>query len=120
MNPTDFDPQDIQSDAYKNLINFCLDIPIAFAIWENQSDVILVSSKMQSLIRSDSSIIYSLNFVKSIKPIFGNFLYDAANKISSTQFSNGKYSSIFKTPYNKVYSLKSGNACRAKPNWCID
>lgn len=94
-----------QNDAYKTLINFCVDIPIAFAIWENQSDVILLSSKMQSLIRSDSLIIYSLNFVKSIKPIFGNFLYDAVSKISNTQFSNGKYSTIFKTPYNKVYSL---------------
>lgn len=94
-----------QNDAYKTLINFCVDIPIAFAIWENQSDVILLSSKMQSLIRADSLIIYSLNFVKSIKPIFGNFLYDAVSKISNTQFSNGKYSTIFKTPYNKIYSL---------------
>ena len=94
-----------QNDAYKTLINFCVDIPIAFAIWENQSDVILLSSKMQSLIRADSLIINSLNFVKSIKPIFGNFLYDAVSKISTTQFSNGKYSTIFKTPYNKVYSL---------------
>lgn len=101
MNPIDLD----QNDAYKKLIDFCLDIPIAFAIWENQSDIILISSKMQSLIRSDSSIIYSLSFVKSIKPIFGNFLYDAVSKISSTQFSNSKYSSIFKTPYNKIYSL---------------
>ena len=101
MNPTELK----QNEIYNKLIDFCLDIPIAFAIWENQSDVILVSSKMQSIIRSDSLIIYSLNFVKLIKPIFGNFLYDAVGKISSTQFSNGKYSTIFKTPYNKVYSL---------------
>ena len=101
MIPTDVN----QSDAYKNLINFCLDIPIAFAIWENQSDIILISSKMQSLIRSDSLVINSISFIKAIKPIFGNFLYDAVGKISTTQFSNGKYSIIFKTPYNKLYSL---------------
>lgn len=101
MNPTELK----QNEIYNKLIDFCLDIPIAFAIWENQSDVVLVSSKMQSIIRSDSLIIYSLNFIKLIKPIFGNFLYDAVGKISSTQFSNGKYSTIFKTPYNKIYSL---------------
>ncbi len=101
MNATDLK----QNEVYNKLINFCLDIPVAFAVWENQSDTVLISSKMQSIIRSGSLILYSLNFVRLIKPIFGNFLYSAVSKISTTQFSNGKYQTIFKTPYNKVYSL---------------
>ncbi|MBR1944336.1 MAG: HAMP domain-containing histidine kinase [Alphaproteobacteria bacterium] len=101
MNHTDF----IQNDEYNTLIHFCLDIPIAFAIWENQSDTVLISSKMQSIIRADSLLLYSLDFVKSIKSIFGNFLYDAVYKISNNQFSNSKYSTTFKTVYNKIYSL---------------
>ena len=101
MNTTD----STRNNEYGKLINFCVDIPIAFAIWENQSDTVLISSKMQSIIRTDSLLLYSLDFVKSIKTIFGNFLYDAVYKISNNQFSNGKYSTIFKTTYNKIYSL---------------
>ena len=83
MNPIDFS----QNNEYGKLISFCVDIPIAFAIWENQSDTVLISSKMQSIIRTDSLLIYSLDFVKSIKTIFGNFLYDAVYKISNNQLN---------------------------------
>lgn len=89
----------------KALIDYCIDIPVAFAIWEDQTDTVLLSSKMQALIRCSSALIASFDFVKSIKHLFGNFLYEAVEKTSYTQFTNSRYNATITTNYNKTYNL---------------
>ena len=87
------------------LVNYCLELPFSFALWKDQADFVLISSKMQSLLKVPSLMVASLDFVKSISGLFGNFLYDAVEKITVAQFTNRKYSTNVNTKYNKDYTV---------------
>ncbi len=89
----------------ESLIEYCLDLPLSFAIWKNQGDFVLISSKMQSLLKFQSLIIPSIEFVKGVSAVFGDFLYNAVEKVSEAQFANRKYSTNFSTKYNKNYCI---------------
>lgn len=96
------------------LMSHCLELPLAFAIWQDQGDIVLISSKMQSLLKLPSLIVTSIEFVRSTSVIFGNFLYEAVEKVSIAQFSNRKYSENIRTKYNKIYKVSLRYNIRTK------
>lgn len=97
--------QDNENRDTATLVEYCLDLPLAFAVWQDQGDEVLISVKMQSLLKMSSSVVSSIGFVKGISSIFGNFLYDAVEKVSIAQFTNRKYSTDIRTKYNKTYNV---------------
>ncbi len=96
------------------LVSHCLDLPLAFAIWQDQGENVLISSKMQSLLKVPSLVVPSIDFVRSTSSIFGEFLYEAVDKLSVAQFSNRKYSDTIKTKYNKTYKITLRYNIRSK------
>ena len=91
--------------GFESLIEYCLDLPLSFAIWKNQGDYVLISAKMQSLLKFQSLHVSSVDFVRGVSSLFGNFLYEAVEKLSETQLANRKYSTNFSTKYKKNYCI---------------
>ncbi|MDR0695902.1 MAG: PAS domain-containing sensor histidine kinase [Holosporales bacterium] len=68
-------------------------LPLAYAAWKSQGDLVFVSDKLKCLISARSNFVDPYEFVVLTKKLFGSFLNIAVEKVSGEEPDKCSYSS---------------------------